>query len=151
MKKCRLNSTQNMLRFIISTAGALRFTAAKGDHVAVPYSPDFELNDFSVCAWVRLLPRCDTMRLSAALHYQLQLSSGLLFLFQLRNVDRRTRETGPADVLGGVLGTRFGPGASNVRIANIWLVISANSTRVVLIETGRSLCRTTILPPLTSR
>ena len=57
--------------------GALRFTAAKGDHVAVPYSPDFELNDFTVCAWVRLLPR--------------------------------TRDSGPADVLGGVLGTREFP------------------------------------------
>eukprot|EP01043_Picozoa_sp_COSAG02_P069752 COSAG02_NODE_12085_length_1600_cov_1.304464_1_plen_475_part_01 len=56
--------------------GALKFMAARGDHVFVPYSPDFELSSFTVCAWVRLMDR--------------------------------TLPTGPADVLGGVLGTRFG-------------------------------------------
>ena len=56
--------------------GSLKFEAQRGDHVFVPYSPDFALSSFTVCAWVRLM--------------------------------ERTHPTGPADVVGGVLGTRFG-------------------------------------------
>jgi hypothetical protein len=37
--------------------GALAFEAQRGDHISVPFSPVFELNSFTVCAWVRLSPR----------------------------------------------------------------------------------------------
>ena len=33
---------------------ALLFDRAKGDHVSIPYSPDFEIGTFTVSAWVRL-------------------------------------------------------------------------------------------------
>jgi len=37
--------------------GALQFVSAKGDHVSIPYSPRFNLNSFTVAAWVRLSER----------------------------------------------------------------------------------------------
>lgn len=36
------------------TGNALLFVRAHGDHVSIPYSPDFEIGTFTVSAWVRL-------------------------------------------------------------------------------------------------